>query len=77
MYDYANFGRKGLILSGFILAIVFYFVETIFRNNFKFKLSLNLIPLATLSSQALTTLLFSGGWGLLIGFYYLFIRNKD
>ena len=77
MYDYANFGRKGLILSGFILAIVFYFVETIFRNNFKFKLSLNLIPLATLSSQALTTLLFSGGWGLLIGLYYLFIRNKD
>ena len=77
MYDYANFGRKGLVLSGFILAIVFYFVETMFRNNFKFKLSLNLIPLATLSSQALTTLLFSGGWGLLLGLYYLFIKNQD
>ena len=77
MYDYANFGRKGLVLSGFILAIVFYFIETMFRNNFKFKLSLNLIPLATLSSQALTTLLFSGGWGLLLGLYYLFINNQD
>ena len=61
----------------FILAIVFYFIETMFRNNFKFKLSLNLIPLATLSSQALPTLLFSGGWGLLLGLYYLFINNQD
>ena len=40
MYDKRpkNFGRKGLILSGFILAIVFYFVETIFRNNFMIQI---------------------------------------
>ena len=49
MYDYANFGRKRTDFIRFYIATVLYFVETIFLNSFKFKLSLNLIPLATLS----------------------------
>jgi hypothetical protein len=76
MYDYANFGLGGLVLSGFILALVFIFVESFYAGDFILKLSLNLYPLLFLTSTAITTLMFSGGWAFFILFYYLFLFNK-
>ena len=41
MYDYANFGWKGFILSGFLLGLLFVFIELLFRDHLILKLSLN------------------------------------
>lgn len=77
MYEYSNFGTAGMVLSGFMLALLFILVETFFADNFKIKLSLNLFPVLLLSSGAITTLMFSGGWGFSILFYFLFLKNKS
>lgn len=76
MYDYANFGNWGLVLAGFLLALVFVVLEVFYSGDFRLKLSLNLYPLLFLSSSALTTLMFSGGWGFLILFYFLFLKRQ-
>lgn len=77
MYEYANFGTWGLVLSGFILAFIFVFIEQFFVDDLILKLSLNLYPLLFLTSTAITTLMFSGGWSFVIVFYYIFLfRNK-
>jgi hypothetical protein len=72
MYDYVNFGKLGLVLSGIVLALFFVIVESIFVNDVVMKLSLNSFPILLLSSTALTTSIFSGGWFLLIGLYLFF-----
>jgi hypothetical protein len=77
MYDYANFGWKGFILSGFIMGLLFVLIELIFLNQLTLKLSLNTIPVFLLSSQAITTALFSGGWGLMLILYFLFIKKEN
>ncbi|MCH2235072.1 MAG: hypothetical protein MK078_12540 [Crocinitomicaceae bacterium] len=77
MYDYVNFGVYGLIFSGIILSLLFVFVERLFQSNFELKLSLNLYPILILSSSALTTLLFSGGWAFLLLFNFLFLNDDQ
>lgn len=77
MYDYANFGKWGLVLSSFILALIFLVIEALFRDDFVIKLSLNLYPLLFLTSTAITTLMFSGGWSFFILFYFLFLFRKN
>jgi hypothetical protein len=72
MYDYVNFGKLGLLISGILLALFFIVVEAIFANDLMLKLSLNSFPILLLSSTALTTSFFSGGWFLLIGLYFIF-----
>ncbi len=77
MYDYSNFGNYGLILSGFLLAVWFLIVDFIFANNFKLKVSINLFYILMLSSSALTTLLFSGGWVLTLILTYFLIEKDE
>ena len=77
MYDYANFGWKGFILSGFLLGLLFVFIELLFRDHLILKLSLNTIPVFLLSSQAITTALFSGGWGLMLFLFFLFRKKEN
>lgn len=76
MYDYANFGWKGFIISGISIGLLFVFIEWLFMDRFVLKLSINTIPVLLLSSQAITTALFSGGWGLMLLLYFLF-RKKE
>ena len=76
MYDYANFGWKGFIISGISIGLLFVFIEWLFMDRFVLKLSINIIPVLLLSSQAITTALFSGGWGLMLLLYFLF-RKKE
>ena len=76
MYDYANFGWKGFIISGISIGLLFVFIEWLFMDRFLLKLSINTIPVLLLSSQAITTALFSGGWGLMLLLYFLF-RKKE
>lgn len=75
MYDFANFGVYGLILSAFILSILFVFVNHIFSDNWKTGLPLNFYFIIILLSSAISTLLFSGGWGLIILLYLIF-KNR-
>ncbi|MEJ6777388.1 MAG: hypothetical protein QNK85_08715 [Crocinitomicaceae bacterium] len=85
MYEYSNFGKFGLVLSAFLLALLFVIIEVIFAGNVLLKISLNLFPVFMMSSGALTTALFSGGWGLIIVLYFIFesdfkhrsIKNKS
>ncbi len=75
MYDYANFGRLGLVISAFMLSVFFVFIEILFKNDITLKLSLNLFPVFILSSTAITTLLFSGGWSLLMIMYFIYKKT--
>lgn len=75
MYEYSNFGRAGLVLSGFILALIFVFIETIFKTDAVLKTALNFFPIFLLSSGAITTMLFSGGWAFTILLFFIF-RNQ-
>ncbi|MFT4667430.1 MAG: hypothetical protein ACI9XB_004399 [Gammaproteobacteria bacterium] len=75
MYDFANWGWKGLLISGLILGLFLAFVERLFGDNMVAKLSINATSIFWLTSTSLFTLLFSGGWGLMILLYALFGRN--
>jgi len=72
MYDYSNFGKIGMVLSAFLLALILIIAESVFYNNFILKISFNFFPIFMLSSGALTTALFSNGWGPVILLYFLF-----
>jgi len=63
VYDYANFGIWGMIYSGIFLAFILALINQIFKNDFLWLISLNLLPVLWLSSASLTSTMFSGGWG--------------
>ncbi|MFM6965405.1 MAG: hypothetical protein ACKOWM_07505 [Sphingomonadales bacterium] len=67
MRSYANFGWWGLTLSALMMAIFFWLLNNIHRKTqSELAFSLQIFPLFLLSSGSLLTLLFSGGWGLII-----------
>lgn len=67
MRSYANFGWWGLPISAILLASFFGFLNNIYRKtNPNLAFSLQIFPLLLLSSGSLLTLLFSGGWGLIL-----------
>lgn len=72
MYEYSNFGRLGLALAGLLLGLLFVFIQAIFKDNVVMGVSINLFQVFMLSSQALSTALVSGGWGLLIILFFIF-----
>ncbi|MBK9192773.1 MAG: hypothetical protein IPM77_15465 [Crocinitomicaceae bacterium] len=77
MYEYSNFGMPGLVLSGFLLALVLSWVEYFFRNDLILKLCLCMFPIFMLSSGAITTWLFSGGFGFTLLYFAIFLRKKN
>ncbi|MBI3135924.1 MAG: hypothetical protein HYZ14_14695 [Bacteroidetes bacterium] len=77
MYDYSNFGNTGMVLAGIMLAFLLAWLEHFFRQDFKLKLCLCMFPVLMLSSGALTTILFSGGFGFTILFYFFYLRNNQ
>lgn len=75
MRAYANFGWWSLLLAAAMLAIFFQFLNIVHRKTQRsLAFSLQIFPLLLLSSGSLLTLLFSGGWGLII--LLLFIGPK-
>lgn len=75
MYEYSNFGNIGLVMSGLVLALLLVAVEMVFKGYFGLKLAINIFYILMLSSSALTTILFSGGWGMMI-LLFLFFKDK-
>jgi hypothetical protein len=74
MYDYANFGFWGLLLSGAVMAFWLFLLQGLF-TNLKILFVLNLFPIIMLTSTSLLTLLFSGGWLLVVVLFLLFKRK--
>ncbi|MEI6766179.1 MAG: hypothetical protein WCM76_11090 [Bacteroidota bacterium] len=72
MYDYANFGKAGLVLAGFLLAFVFVLLKIVFEGHAQWLASLNILYTLWLSNVALYSLLLSGGWVLTILLFWLF-----
>ena len=56
-----------------MLAIVLNIVHAIFKTNYNWMFSLNCLFILWLSSAALSSTLFSGGWALTLLLYWLFI----
>ena len=78
MRGYSNFGNIGLTQSGAFLAIVFLVMNILFKNTgIEMKLTLNLFPIFLLSSGSLTTILFSGGWGIVMVLFWVFKKELD
>lgn len=75
MYDYVNWGWKGLVVSGLILGLVLAFIENLFAQSFIAKISINALAVFWLTSTSLFTLLLSGGWGLMIALYAVFSKS--
>ena len=75
MYDFANFGIIGLLISALILGFIISFIEVIFVDNIILKFSINAFYILMLSSSAISTLLFSGGWALMIILFGVFRKN--
>jgi hypothetical protein len=72
MEDYANFGTKGLVLSGVLLALVLTLIARLFAGNWRWALILNFIPISMMLELPLTTVMLTGGWALTLLLYYLF-----
>lgn len=67
MRTYANFGWWSLPLAAAFLAIFFQLLNIVHRKTQgELAFCLQIFPLLLLSSGSLLTLLFSGGWGLII-----------
>ncbi|HAP00778.1 MAG TPA: hypothetical protein DCQ93_02525 [Bacteroidetes bacterium] len=75
MYDYANFGWLGIIYSAIFLALIFLFVNSIFKGNNSIKLFMSIFYVLMLSSSSYLTLFFSGGWGLMIFLFLIFRKD--
>jgi hypothetical protein len=75
MYDYANFGNTGLVLSAIVLSFLIIAVQNIFKSQTKMSFALNFYYIVILISSAISTLLFSGGWGLII-LLFMLCSNK-
>ena len=72
MYEYSNFGVAGLIFSALVMGLIIAFIDYLFAFSLLCKFSINGFYVLMLSSSALTTLMFSGGWALMIILFYIY-----
>lgn len=72
VYDYANFGVPGLALGGILAGFFIWIAGAAYNGRRRFMFAMNAGPVLMLSSTSLTTLLLSGGWGLIMVFGVLF-----
>jgi hypothetical protein len=70
--EYSNFGYAGLVIAAVFLASFLYFLERLFVKNKLLFISLNAFPILLLSSSNVLTILFSGGWAVIIVLYLIF-----
>ncbi len=77
VYEYSNFGILGLVLSALVLSFIFLCIELLFVNNQYYILVLNALPIILLSSAALSTMLFSGGWVATLVLFLIFRKKIE
>jgi hypothetical protein len=69
MDDYANFGVLGLLVSGFIHALIFLLIQIIFKGDLRLVLPVNGLYILLLTSGSWTSIMASGGWAAAILMY--------
>jgi hypothetical protein len=74
IYDYINFGGWGMLLSGFVLAVILAALRWLYSRHWRWLFALNALPVLFLSSASTTTMLFSGGWALVNVLFLLFAK---
>ena len=72
MEDYANFGNKGLVLGGIVLAFLLALIARLFAGNWRWALILNFIPISMMMELPLSTVLLTGGWATTLLLYPIF-----
>jgi len=72
MEDYANFGYRGLVLSGVVFAFLLAFIARMFSGDWRWALMLNFIPVAMMIELPLSTVLLTGGWAVTLLLYLVF-----
>lgn len=75
MREYSNFGVLGLILSSIFMGFFFVTIENLFGQQQEFYWAINLFPIFLLTSGSILTILFSGGWLMLILLYFVFKKE--
>ena len=73
--EYADFGYLGLFLGGAILSFLIFFVDRLFIGYPIQFLSLNLFPILLVSSSSILTILFSGGWALILLLFLVYKKQ--
>lgn len=76
MYDYSNWGLAGLPLCAVIMAFIIVIINLSFGGDALLKIAFNTMPVLLLSSGNYTTILFSGGWGLIVLLYILLLKKS-
>ena len=71
MYDYANFGNFGLVLSGVYISLFLILLKRLFKDDNENMFALNGLSIIWLTSAAFSTTFFSGGWILTLILYVL------
>ncbi len=66
MHEYANFGIIGLFLSGVFLAIILFVINVFLNFDFELLVVINFTSILTLGASAITTLLLSHGWAIIL-----------
>lgn len=74
--DYANFGIVGLVIAGFVLAMILNAIGRLFGTAWEANLALNAIPLVLLLEIPLGTVILTGGWIITFFLYLLFARPR-
>ena len=75
--EYSNFGYLGLFLGGALIALVLVFIDKMFLGYENFYYSINLFPIFLFSSSSILTILFSGGWIVLILLFFIFCKSYN
>lgn len=75
--EYSNFGYLGLFLGGALIALVLVFIDKMFLGYENFYYSINLFPIFLFSSSSILTILFSGGWIVLIFLFFIFCKGYN
>ena len=75
--EYSNFGYLGLFLGGALIALVLVFIDKMFLGYENFYYSINLFPIFLFSSSSILTILFSGGWFVIILLFFIFCKSYN
>jgi hypothetical protein len=75
IYDYANFGKLGLLLSGFMASLLLFLIHPLLHLKQHITVPLLTYHILILSSSSLSTVLFSGGLGFLI--FMIILEKKQ
>lgn len=73
---YANFGPWGVVVAGICMGFVLVILRALFRDV-ALNAAFNTVPIILSFESVLSTLLYSGGWGLMLLLFFLFFPLRQ